>query len=65
MKDHEVTDTLYDEIVESEVAAILRYSANTAPCPDRCEHAHLKKVNSSGKDPHAYVSPLPLRKEHP
>ena len=48
-KDHELMDSLYDEIIESEVAAKLRSLANMAPGIDRCEYAHLKKVDPSAK----------------
>lgn len=48
-KDHELTKSLYDEISESEVATKLRSAANTAPGADRCEYAHLKRVDPNGK----------------
>lgn len=48
-KDHDLTGSLFDDIVESEVSAKLRSSANTAPGADRLEYAHLKKVDPSGK----------------
>ena len=48
-EDHDLTGSLFDDIVESEVSAKLRSSANTAPGADRLEYAHLKKVDPSGK----------------
>ena len=48
-KDHELTDALYEDITEGEVAMKLRSAANTAPGADRCEYAHLKQVDPSGK----------------
>ena len=48
-EDHDLTGSLFDDIVESEVSAKLRSSANTAPGADCLEYAHLKKVDPSGK----------------
>ena len=48
-KDHELTAALYDGISEGEIAMKLRSAANTAPGADRCEYAHLKRVDPSGK----------------
>ena len=48
-KDHELSAALYDDISEKEIAAKLRSAANTAPGADRCEYAHLKRVDPGGK----------------
>ena len=48
-KDHELTEALYEDITKGEIAMKLRSAANTAPGADRCEYAHLKRVDPGGK----------------
>lgn len=48
-EDDETTTDLYTDMSETEVAAKLRAAVNTSPGADRCEYAHLKKVDPSAK----------------
>ena len=52
-------ELLYDELRQSEIAAKLSSAANTAPGSDRCEYAHLKKV-----DPTAAILSLIFNRCH-
>ena len=48
-KDRESSVALYNDIAEAEIAMKLQSAANTAPGTDRCEYAHLKRVDPGGK----------------
>ncbi|XP_046856073.1 uncharacterized protein LOC124449166 [Xenia sp. Carnegie-2017] len=58
-REEPTTELLYDELRQSEIAAKLGSAANTAPNSDRCEYAHLKKV-----DPTAAILSLIFNRCH-
>ena len=48
-KDHELTNTSYENITEGKVAMKLRSAANTELGADRCQYTHLKRADPGGK----------------